>query len=86
MYVRTSLWRGVTIVTIYFQTKDSNRLQQSWAGLSVLNEKSAEQLLTLGTVSSGKNGSADDDATADHTRGVFFGSKESADGATDEIT
>jgi hypothetical protein len=58
------------VVTTYFQTKDSNRLQQSWSGLSVLNEKSADQLLTLGTVSSG---SADDDATADHTRGVFLG-------------
>ncbi len=38
----------------------------------MLNEK-FDHLLTLGTVSSGKNGSADDDATADHTRGVFPG-------------
>jgi hypothetical protein len=64
--IRTSLW---SLVTTYFQTKDSNRLQQSWAGLSMLNEK-FDQLLTLGTVSSGKNGSADDDATTDHTRGI----------------
>jgi hypothetical protein len=49
----------------------------------VLNEKSVNQLLTLGTVSSG---SADDNAKADHTRGVFLREKKSADGATEDIT
>jgi hypothetical protein len=49
----------------------------------MLNEKSGDQLLTLGTVSSG---SADDDATADHTRGDFLREKKSADGATEDIT
>jgi hypothetical protein len=41
--IRTSLWRG-SLVTTYFQTKDSNRLQQSWSAFSRLNEQSADQL------------------------------------------